>query len=216
MLIYTLTATDFQFQNKRNDLCIISYREVINGYLQAAWRSSSKGGVFFLFALESFLWCFFSSSNCCAIFTACISQSVAQFTFVGFLKHHFILSRLKASFTEICCIWGTTTFSSCPKWNRFLHPNPNPSKSWRMKTEAMLRAIPSSLPHLPQLQTFVQFHYWQVLCLDYKNFRSKLWTSHSVFAPSTTASQSKEPQFLLISIYYESFERNKAIGMCCL
>lgn len=51
MLIYALTATDFQFQNKRNDLCIISHREVINGYLQAAWRSSSKEGYFVCFGV---------------------------------------------------------------------------------------------------------------------------------------------------------------------
>lgn len=59
MLIYTLTATDFQFQNKRNDLCIISYREVINGYLQAAWRSSSKGGSFFCLLWSPFCGVFF-------------------------------------------------------------------------------------------------------------------------------------------------------------
>lgn len=92
-LIYTLTATDFQFQNKRNDLCIISHREVINGYLQAAWRFSSKEGFCLLWG--PFWRVFFSSSICCAIFTACISPSVAQLTFLRFLTPHVILSRWK-------------------------------------------------------------------------------------------------------------------------
>lgn len=93
-MIYTLTATDFQFQKKRNDLCIISHRGVINGYLQAAWRFSSK--VFFCLLWGPFCGVFFpTSSNCCAIFTACISLSVAQLTFLRFLMPHFILSHLE-------------------------------------------------------------------------------------------------------------------------
>lgn len=42
--------------------------------------------------------------KCCETFSACISQSVAQFTSVRFLILDFILSSLHPSFTKTCLI----------------------------------------------------------------------------------------------------------------